>query len=349
MAICPIHGVDHDLEDNNGTPNDVSVGEYPDNDAETVERLEAAQSRYFQAINNFPMDHEVVDISRKVRLHLLPSTNPKYDQDMREDVIHTLTQLELHDPSPQLVDVYFPVPVSVALDTNPEIRKMIPDGMPPAQVEEQLKKSLTGQTFKNLQYNNSHPPTIDFDATMSASSKLMFLFEGLIDMVRDDPFDHGSSSVEDMLAQLLGVKNEQPKRSKKMLLAYSIFTPLIYTIVHEWGHVSDHRTREGLQLLANRLNEYKQKDSQRLDAFFNDMSEFGFRGNDSEGYAEAYVEWVATNGESNNEAMTTYAEVYNWDKIPYGDWDFPVDVVDFTKEVIKPEEVIHADNNPYSF
>jgi hypothetical protein len=344
MAICPIHGVDHDLEDNNGTPDDVSVGEYPDKDAETVERLEAAQSRYFKALNEFPMDHEVVDISNRVRLHLLPSTNPKFDQDMREDVINTLTQLELHEPSPQLVDVYFPVPVAVALDVNPELRNSIPNGMPPAQVEEQLKKNLTGQTFKTLQYDFAGQ--IDFDATMSASNKLMFLFDGLIDMVRDDPFDHGAS-VEDMLAQLLGVQNEQPKRAKKMLLAYSIFAPLIYTIVHEWGHVSDHRTREGLQLLANRLNEYKQKDSQRLDAFFQDMSEHGFRGNDPEGYAEAYVEWVATNGESNNEAMRTYAEVYHWSRVK--NWDFPVDVVDFTQEVIKPEEIIHADNNPFSF
>lgn len=83
-------------------------------------------------------------------------------------------------------------------------------------------------------------------------------------------------------------------------------------IVHEWGHVIDNRKMSDSQLMqqfrqAGMMNQYGSLNP----LFYYAMSDYG-REAEAEGYAEAFVEWSVTGGDTDNFAAMWYAREYNW-------------------------------------
>lgn len=348
MAICPVHGVDHEAEAMEKVA-EVNA-EVADPTSDTAKELEESQSRLFKVLTDFPLDHNVVDISDNVRVHFLDDS--RVTEDMRRDVIRTLRSLEEMQPSQNGADVYFPVPAETLLRVNPKLNEAT-SSIPKNVLMEKLRKQPDGQTFFVLQHNYFDNNSIDAERTITDSNRILFLYEGLINAERLDPYSYPEDSNEAMLrmvAKMLGAEEEEedapPKRPKKMFLAWSIFVPLIYHLVHEWGHVLDTRDSKDRFRVIQYLTELRDSNRAKFNRVMDDMSHSAMEGGDREAYGESWVEWVATNGATQNQLAVTYAQTYNWPTAL--DWDFPHDVRDFKNEpTIDPNSVI-SDNNPFA-
>lgn len=76
----------------------------------------------------------------------------------------------------------------------------------------------------------------------------------------------------------------------------------LYVLAHEWGHVSDtslgeHREWALWWDLGYQLSAYGQTGP-------------------AEGYAEAFAEWILTQGRTSNPAARVYADRYSWSNLP---------------------------------
>lgn len=335
MAICPIHGVDHELEDNE------KVADYSDPNSDAVKALEKAQSLLFNVLTDLPMSVHSEVISENVVVHFLPNQN--VTQEMRNEIVETVKELEKVSPATRTVEVYFPVPVRAMVDLNYEtFAKGGFSNIPRSEVEKALKGSISGQTFQLIQY--APEGGVDIDKTFTSAPQILFLYEGTINAERRNPYDRPESIEEQLtkvLAGMMGKDEPSPKRPEKMFLAYSIFTPLIYALVHEYGHVKDRRSVSDRMHFMQFLMDLRDHDPIRFKAFFDQASEMAYRGQDKESYAEAWVEWVATNGRTNNVLAVTYAKANEWPT--WDNWKFPNDPIDFDAELIDPD-VIEASN-----
>lgn len=83
-------------------------------------------------------------------------------------------------------------------------------------------------------------------------------------------------------------------------------------VVHEWGHVFDNRKMSNAQLMRQFQQAGIMNRSGTLNPlFFFALSDYG-RSSESEGFAEAFVEWAVTGGNTDNFAAKWYAREYNW-------------------------------------
>lgn len=315
---------------------------------ETMAQVLRQERELQDFMKTLPLDTEVHRLSDTVQVHFLP--NSKLTSEIKVEVLQTVYQLIAYHNPRHSVDVYFPLNGKQVLELNPEmveeIQKLVGDQSIPQHVlEERASTFPSGQTTRFLRYDDFGNP--DLKLTLTDANQAVFLYEGLINAERRDPYNVPQPQEDELLRILAKLAGKEGPAIKPihMYLAASIFTPLIYTLVHEWGHVLDNRDIDSFTRVVEVVAQYRETDPSRFSAFMNSLSISATNGN-KETFAEAFVEYIATNGASKNEAMRTYAQVYGWPDKPFENWDFPHDVIDF-----KGGEVIDSatvdDNNPW--
>ena len=89
----------------------------------------------------------------------------------------------------------------------------------------------------------------------------------------------------------------------------------IYTLTHEFGHTRDYRGSGGHHFQGHHDHLEDGHDHNHDDDILHEhgghMSGYG-RTNPAESYAEAFAEWVNTDGKTDNPAVRAYAERFNW-------------------------------------
>ena len=103
-------------------------------------------------------------------------------------------------------------------------------------------------------------------------------------------------------------KSKFKDTADNQMAALSTLSDVRRVVIHEMGHINDKQMRRESGRSEHMMNVM---DAATEWGTSSRMSAYG-RSSDVEGYAEAFAEWTATGGKTNNQAVLDYGEMFGW-------------------------------------